>query len=439
MAIPVHYEQVKELAYTGGTGTLTLDGAVVGYRSFSVVGTGNTCYYKIVDGAQWEYGIGTYTSSGTTLARTTILQSSNANAAVDLTKGTAKEVSLVIPGVSSGGYIGKVSECALRSAPPAHLKCDGSAISRTTYAALFNAIVPSLGTFTVTIASPGVFTLTSHGFAENDTLYFTTTGALPTGLSANTLYYVIAAGLTANDFRVSASLGGAAINTTGSQSGVHTVFACPYGLGDGSTTFNLPNCSGRMPVGVGGSTIGKGLGEKAGSESHTHSIPAHYHALGTGADLNIVASGSHTHTIDHNHASVTSGSAAPATDSQGNHQHFVVNTDLDNNALSASEYLCRSFDAVNDFSYDLRCSTTAANRALTSSTGAHTHTVASHTHDVDLPNFTGTSGSNTHTHAVGDFAGRVGLVTGGVDGNAAMTSGGASQAYIAFNFMIQYI
>lgn len=439
MGIPVYYEQVKELTYTGSTGTLTLVGAVTGFQSFAVVGDGNTCYYKIVDGAQWEYGIGTYTASGTTLARTTVLQSSNANAAIDLTKSTAKEVSLVIPGVSTGGYIGKVSECALRTAPPGHLKCDGTAISRTTYAALFNAIVPSLGTFTVTIASPGVFTLNSHGLNENDTIYLTTTGALPTGLTANTLYYVIATGLTANNFRLATSLGGTAINTTGSQSGVHTAFFCPFGLGDGSTTFNTPNCAGRMPVGIGGSSIAKGLGEKAGSENHTHTVPAHYHGMGTGADLAIGSSGSHSHTIDHNHASFTSGSAAPATDSQGAHTHFVVNTDLDNNALSASEYLCRSFDAVNDFSYDLRCSTTTANRALTSSNGAHTHTVASHTHDVDVPNFTGSSSSDAHTHASGNFTGRVGLVTGGVDGNAAMASGLNNQAYIAFNFMIQYL
>lgn len=80
------------------------------------------------------------------------------------------------------------------------------------------------GTFTVTIASPGVFTLTAHGLVANDIVYLTTTGALPTGLTANTAYYVISTGLTADNFRLSTTQGGAAINTSGSQSGTHSLW-----------------------------------------------------------------------------------------------------------------------------------------------------------------------------------------------------------------------
>jgi hypothetical protein len=79
-------------------------------------------------------------------------------------------------------------------------------------------------TFTVTVASPAIFTTTSdHGLVANDTVIFSTTGALPTGLSTNTVYYVIAAGLTNDDFEISATQGGAAINTSGTQSGTHTL------------------------------------------------------------------------------------------------------------------------------------------------------------------------------------------------------------------------
>lgn len=81
----------------------------------------------------------------------------------------------------------------------------------------------TIGTFTVTIASPGVFTLNNHGLTVNDRVQFTTTGALPTGLSTATTYYVISSGLTANNFQVSASLSGTAVNTSGSQSGTHTL------------------------------------------------------------------------------------------------------------------------------------------------------------------------------------------------------------------------
>jgi hypothetical protein len=77
-------DRVQETTTTTGTGTITLAGAVVGYQSFSVIGNGNTTYYCVTSGANWEVGIGTYTASGTTLARTTILTSSAAGAAITL-------------------------------------------------------------------------------------------------------------------------------------------------------------------------------------------------------------------------------------------------------------------------------------------------------------------------------------------------------------------
>lgn len=76
---------------------------------------------------------------------------------------------------------------------------------------------------TVTIASPAVFTLAGHGLVADQPVRFTTTGALPTGLSTSDVYYVISTGLTADDFRVATSVGGSAVNTSGSQSGTHSV------------------------------------------------------------------------------------------------------------------------------------------------------------------------------------------------------------------------
>lgn len=77
--------------------------------------------------------------------------------------------------------------------------------------------------FTVTIASPAVFTLAGHGLTAGAPVVFETTGALPTGLSADLNYYVISAGLTTDTFQVSTTLGGSAVNTSGSQSGTHSV------------------------------------------------------------------------------------------------------------------------------------------------------------------------------------------------------------------------
>ncbi len=91
-------DRVKETTTTVGTGTLSLLGASVGYQSFSVIGNGNTCYYAISSptGNEWEVGIGTYTSSGSTLSRDTILSSSNSGSVVSLSAGT-KDVYVVYP------------------------------------------------------------------------------------------------------------------------------------------------------------------------------------------------------------------------------------------------------------------------------------------------------------------------------------------------------
>lgn len=91
-------DRVKETTTSTGTGTITLAGAVSGYQSFSVIGNANTTYYTIVDGTNgtWEVGIGTYTSSGTTLSRDTILESSNSGSAVNFAAGT-KDVFVTYP------------------------------------------------------------------------------------------------------------------------------------------------------------------------------------------------------------------------------------------------------------------------------------------------------------------------------------------------------
>ena len=83
-------DRVNETSTTTGTGTFTLAGAVTGFQTFAAIGDGNTTYYTIVlqGGSEFEVGLGTYTSSGTTLSRDTILSSSNSNNAVNFSAGT---------------------------------------------------------------------------------------------------------------------------------------------------------------------------------------------------------------------------------------------------------------------------------------------------------------------------------------------------------------
>lgn len=94
----LYADRVYETTTTTGTGTITLAGAVTGYQSFSAAfSTGDRVRYTIWDGgANWETGDGTFTTSGTTLSRDNVFESSNADALVNFPSGT-KQVWCDIP------------------------------------------------------------------------------------------------------------------------------------------------------------------------------------------------------------------------------------------------------------------------------------------------------------------------------------------------------
>ena len=92
-------DRVKETSTSTGTTAITLSGAATGFQTFSAaIGNANSTFYTIADqgGANWEVGIGTYTSSGNTLTRTTVLSSSNSGSLVNFTSGT-KDVFVTYP------------------------------------------------------------------------------------------------------------------------------------------------------------------------------------------------------------------------------------------------------------------------------------------------------------------------------------------------------
>jgi hypothetical protein len=105
-------DRVKESSTSTGTGTLTLGGAVSGFQSFATIGNGNQCYYTIVHNSldEWEVGVGTYTVSGTTLSRDTVLDSSSGGAKVSFSVGN-KEVFVTYPADRS------VSQADIGTAP----------------------------------------------------------------------------------------------------------------------------------------------------------------------------------------------------------------------------------------------------------------------------------------------------------------------------------
>lgn len=96
-------DNARDTTATTGTGSLTLAGAVAGSRSItSVMSTGDTCDYRITDGVAWEVGIGTFTAPST-LARTTILSSSNSGLAISLGAGS-KEVFITLPATKVSAF-----------------------------------------------------------------------------------------------------------------------------------------------------------------------------------------------------------------------------------------------------------------------------------------------------------------------------------------------
>ena len=103
-------DRVRETTTTTGTGTLSLDGAVVGFQAFTAVGNNNTTYYTIQGTTEWEVGIGTYLSN--TLSRDTVLSSSNGGSKLLLTAGT-KDVFVTLPAgktvISVAGKVGEVT------------------------------------------------------------------------------------------------------------------------------------------------------------------------------------------------------------------------------------------------------------------------------------------------------------------------------------------
>ena len=117
-------DRVQDLTTTTGTGTITLAGTPpVGFQSFgTAIGNGNTTYYTINGGAQWEVGIGTYTAAGTSLLRDTVLSSSNSGSLVNFSAGT-KTVFVTYPAEKS------VNEDA---AGNVNINITGSAVTATT-------------------------------------------------------------------------------------------------------------------------------------------------------------------------------------------------------------------------------------------------------------------------------------------------------------------
>jgi hypothetical protein len=176
MALVV-YDRVQETTSTTGTGSVTLNGAVSGFQSFAVVGNGNTTFYTIVNGNQWEVGLGTYTSSGTILSRDTIYSNSNGNTSpitlsgssfVFVTYPAGRSVNLNASGnvtalgtVSSGTWQGSTvgvayggtGVTASSGANSVVLRDANANVTFNNFTSGFTAVTAAAGTTVLTVAS----------------------------------------------------------------------------------------------------------------------------------------------------------------------------------------------------------------------------------------------------------------------------------------------
>ena len=162
-----------------------------------------------------EYTIGSVTAGLITLVMTDILVNEAAGATVTIYNQTG-------PTWKAARFFSSVVGRSFLYNGVQYIYAGGENTDTLTVVALANGT--SVGAATISHATPAVVTHVAHGLIVGDSLYFTTTGALPAGLTINTPYFVIAAGFGVDAFEISATSGGAAINTTSDGSGTHTLF-----------------------------------------------------------------------------------------------------------------------------------------------------------------------------------------------------------------------
>ena len=167
-------DRVKVITATTGTGTYTLGANKTGFSDFGVIGNGNTTYYTVENGTDWEVGIGTYTVSGTTLSRDVILASSNSNAAVNWGAGN-KDVFVSYP-TERAVYVDGTSVFAANSAK---LPVANGGTGQTSLTA--NNVILGNGTSAVQFVAPGT---SGNALVSNGTTWISGTPTI--GLPSST-------------------------------------------------------------------------------------------------------------------------------------------------------------------------------------------------------------------------------------------------------------
>lgn len=191
---------------------------------------------------------------------------------------------------------------------------------------------------------------------------------------------------------------GSAISRT-TYSTLFGIIGTTYGVGDGSTTFNLPDLRQKFPLGKAASGTGATLGSTGGSIDHTHTGGAHTHTVNSHThDM-----GNHTHTnSDHSHTQPSHTHTVPA------HYHDTQGTGADIAITSSGQHLHGVPTRANITAFSVGSGNYAIPEVNLTYAGAY---------NINSQ----TSGNHVHSHA--DFTGKVGNVSSSVSGDSSMLSG----------------
>jgi microcystin-dependent protein len=177
----------------------------------------------------------------------------------------------------------------------------------------------------------------------------------------------------------------------------------PYGNGDGSTTFNLPNLQQKFPLGKSASGTGANLGDTGGAIDHTHTNYGHYHSItGAGSTLSV--------DITHNHG--TSGVTGTVGGSDGTHNHSEGEIRVNDDGTGAAY---RAFGRV----------ASQANQNISSSGSGHGH------------GFSLTAAGQTLGATPKSPTGSIGNVTGAKNGDSDQATSTNNPPYLVVNFIIK--
>jgi len=226
-------DRVQETSTSTGTGTITLAGAVTGYQSFAAIGNLNQTYYTIADqaGSNWEVGVGTYYAANLSLARTTVLSSSNANAAVTFGPGT-KSVFVTYP-AEQAIYADPSNITTITNFVSSNVLITGGTISGANFS--------GLGTMATQNATSVAIT---GGTINNVSLTNVTYGGLGTMSTQNATTVVITGGTINSVAHTGGTLNNMTIGATTANTGAFTTTTTTTLTASGNATtqaFNTVN------------------------------------------------------------------------------------------------------------------------------------------------------------------------------------------------------